>query len=133
MLRLAENGRETEWHRGFPPRLPLPSRCHSATVLHSPNIISVVSATREQPQGTRINLPKFLEGAYKQSCTSGRWVALASTLQNAQLPAPPVQVAADPPPARKSRSATKHYTVRKGDTLYAIARRFDAIRRRYGL
>jgi membrane-bound lytic murein transglycosylase D len=39
-------------------------------------------------------------------------VALAGQLQAAQLPAPP------PPP--KSR----HYTVRSGDTLYAIAKRF---------
>lgn len=81
--------------------------------------------TQEQAQGTRINLPRFLQAAYKQSCTSGRWVALADQLQAAQLPTPPVQVAADPPPVRKSRSTTKHYTVRKGDTLYAIARRFD--------
>jgi membrane-bound lytic murein transglycosylase D len=73
-----------------------------------------------QPQGTRINLPKFLEGAYKQSCTRGKWVALASQLQNAQLSVASARVAADPPPKR-----TRHYTVRKGDTLSAIARRFD--------
>jgi membrane-bound lytic murein transglycosylase D len=89
------------------------------------NLNPQLDPSQVQPQGTRINLPKFLEGAYKQSCTSGRWVVLASTLQNAQLPAPPAQVAADPPPVRKSRSSAKHYTVRKGDTLYAIARRFD--------
>jgi membrane-bound lytic murein transglycosylase D len=74
-----------------------------------------------QNQGTRINLPKFLEGAYKRSCVTGKWVVLADQLQNAQLPVAPASVAvavADPPPAQR------HYTVRKGDTLYAIAKRF---------
>ncbi|HJP98495.1 MAG TPA: transglycosylase SLT domain-containing protein, partial [Rhodanobacteraceae bacterium] len=70
-----------------------------------------------QPQGTRVNLPRFLEGAYQRSCVSGKWVALANELQNAQLPQP---VAAADPPAPK----TSHYTVRSGDTLSAIARRF---------
>lgn len=68
-----------------------------------------------QPQGTRISLPEFLERAYQRSCVSGKWVALADELQNAQLPQR--LAAADPP-------APKHYTVRRGDTLSAIARRF---------
>src|SRR5690348_13063578 len=68
-----------------------------------------------QPQGTRISLPKLLEHAYQRSCVSGKWVALADELQNAQ--APQRLAAADPP-------APKHYTVRRGDTLSAIARRF---------
>ena len=74
-----------------------------------------------QPQGTRISLPKFLEHAYQRSCVSGKWVALADELQNAQ--APQRLAAADPP-------APKHYTVRRGDTLSAIARRFhcDGVR-----
>jgi membrane-bound lytic murein transglycosylase D len=74
-----------------------------------------------QPQGTRISLPKFLERAYQRSCVSGKWVALADELQNAQLPQR--LAAADPP-------APKHYTVRRGDTLSAIARRFhcDGVR-----
>lgn len=67
-----------------------------------------------QPKGTQVALPKFLEVAYQRSCVSGRWVALAGQLQAAQLPAPP------PPPRQK----TRHYTVRSGDTLYAIAKRF---------
>ncbi len=82
--------------------------------------------TQVQSQGTRINVPKFLEGAYQRSCTSGKWVALADHLQNAQLPVVPaamVAAVADPPAARR-------YTVRKGDTLYAIAKRFhcDSVR-----
>ncbi|HLI17152.1 MAG TPA: transglycosylase SLT domain-containing protein [Rhodanobacteraceae bacterium] len=84
------------------------------------NLNPQLDPSQVQPQGTRINLPKFLQAAYKQACTSGKWVALADELQNAQLPTPPAQVAAaDPPPA-----STRHYTIRKGDTLYAIARRF---------
>lgn len=74
-----------------------------------------------QPEGTRISLPKFLERAYQRSCVSGKWVALADELQNAQLPQR--LAAADPP-------APKHYTVHRGDTLSAIAQRFhcDGVR-----
>jgi LysM repeat protein len=36
-----------------------------------------------------------------------------------------VQVAAvDPPPRKSKRESAGHYTIRSGDTLYAIARRF---------
>jgi len=85
------------------------------------NLNPQVDPSQLQSQGTRINLPKFLQDAYARSCTSGKWVALADQLQNAQIPPAPVKVASDPPPSNK----TRHYTVRKGDTLYAIARRFD--------
>ena len=89
------------------------------------NLNPQMDASQVQPQGTRINLPRFLQAAYKRSCTSGPWVALADQLQAAQLPTPPVQVAAADPPPRKSRhESSGHYTVRSGDTLYAIARRF---------
>ena len=91
------------------------------------NLNPQMDPSQVQPQGTRVNLPRMLQGAYKRSCIQGKWVALASQLQDAQLPTPPAQIAAaDPPPKRAS-----HYTVRKGDTLSAIARRFqcDDVRR----
>ncbi len=83
------------------------------------NLNPQMKPSQEQPEGTRINLPHFLESAYKHSCVHGEWVALADQLQAAQLPDPPA-----PPPAR-------HYTVRKGDSLYAIAHRFhcDSVRK----
>ncbi len=85
------------------------------------NLNPQLDPTQVQPQGTRINLPELLRGAYASSCISGKWVALADQLQNAQLPTPPTRVAAaDPPPVR-----SRHDTVRKGDTLSALARRFD--------
>ncbi|MGH8112084.1 MAG: transglycosylase SLT domain-containing protein [Rhodanobacteraceae bacterium] len=85
------------------------------------NLNPQLDPTQVQPQGARINLPELLRGAYATSCISGAWVALADQLQNAQLPTPPTRIAAaDPPPVR-----TRHYTIRKGDTLSAIARRFD--------
>jgi membrane-bound lytic murein transglycosylase D len=79
------------------------------------NLNPQLDASDVQPEGTRIRLPRFLEGAYQRSCVSGKWVALADQLQNAQLPE---QVAADPP-------APNHYTVRRGDTLSAISQRFQ--------
>jgi len=84
------------------------------------NLNPQMDPSQMQPAGTRVNLPKFLQSAYTHSCTDGKWVALADQLQNAQLPAAPARVAADPPSKR-----ARHYTVRKGDTLYAIAHRFD--------
>jgi membrane-bound lytic murein transglycosylase D len=81
------------------------------------NLNPQMSPSQVQPQGARVNMPKFLEGAYKRSCVSGQWVALADELQNAQVPE---RVAAADPPAPKIR----HYTVRSGDTLSAISRRF---------
>lgn len=85
------------------------------------NLNPQMDPSQVQPQGTRVNLPKFLQAAYRQSCTSGKWVALAQQLQNAQVPAAPARIAADPPPTKR----TRRYTVRRGDTLYAIAQRFD--------
>lgn len=90
------------------------------------NLNPHMNPSQEQPQGTRVNVPRFLQAAYKQSCTAGKWVALADQLQAAQPPAPPAGVAsADPPSSRKAGGRAKHYTVRKGDTLYAIARKFN--------
>ena len=90
------------------------------------NLNPQMDPSQVQPQGTRLNLPRFLQGAYKQSCTNGKWVALADQLQDAQLPTPPVQVVAADPPSGKSRhKSAGHYTIRSGDTLYAIARRFN--------
>jgi membrane-bound lytic murein transglycosylase D len=91
------------------------------------NLNPQMDPSQVQAQGTRVNLPRVLQGAYKRSCIQGNWVALATQLQDAQLPTPPAQVAAADPPPRH----TSHYTVRKGDTLSAIARRFqcDDVRR----
>jgi membrane-bound lytic murein transglycosylase D len=79
-----------------------------------------MSPSQIQPQDTRINLPRFLQADYKRSCIHGKWVALAGELQDAQLPTPPARIADADPPARGG----SRYTVRSGDTLYAIARRF---------
>jgi len=72
----------------------------------------------EQPMGTRIELPQELQDVYANSCTQGPWVELAADLHSATLPSPPAQLArADDPPHR--------YTVRHGDTLSAIARKYS--------
>jgi len=73
----------------------------------------------EQPMGTRVELPQQLQGDYAKSCVQGPWVELASDLHAATLPSPPAQLvrAADPP--------LRRYTVRHGDTLSAVARKFS--------
>ncbi len=79
----------------------------------------------EEPMGARIELPKVLEDDYTRLCTgNSQWVTLASDLHSAALPVPPPQLVAqagdDPPPPRPRR-----YTVRRGDTLSAIARKYS--------
>ena len=76
----------------------------------------------QEPMGARIELPKTLEDDYTKSCVDGPWVALAGDLHSAVLPTPPPQMVAqanDPPPR------SRHYTVRHGDTLSAIARKYS--------
>ncbi|HEX7324681.1 MAG TPA: transglycosylase SLT domain-containing protein [Rhodanobacteraceae bacterium] len=94
------------------------------------NLNPQMDPTQVQPYGTRVNMPKFLEPVYVRSCITGKWADLATKLQNAQLPTPPVEVATADPPRRARRAAPGHYIVRRGDTLYAIARRFhcDGVR-----
>lgn len=71
-----------------------------------------------QPAGSRVRIPKQLEGAFASQCAPGsRWMALADTL-HAALPPP---VAAAP---RRALAAMHQYRVRPGDTLVAIAQRF---------
>ncbi|HWG10601.1 MAG TPA: transglycosylase SLT domain-containing protein [Rhodanobacteraceae bacterium] len=74
----------------------------------------------QEPMGARVELPEKLQGAYAQSCVSGPWVALASDLHSAVLPTPPPQIAQAAP-----LSEPRRYTVRRGDTLSSIARKFD--------
>ncbi|MET0254431.1 MAG: transglycosylase SLT domain-containing protein [Luteibacter sp.] len=86
-----------------------------------------------QPIGARLDVPKQLEKAYASSCADGPWPILAADLHNA------VKIVAPPPPAatsaalasgsssssssKPSASASKSYTVRRGDTLVSIARK----------
>jgi len=69
--------------------------------------------------GTRLALPEKVAANFDKLCTSGKWVELASDLQGAVLP---VAIAGSSTPARVA-GRTRSYTVRKGDTLAAIAHR----------
>jgi membrane-bound lytic murein transglycosylase D len=72
---------------------------------------------QEQPAGAVLQVPKPLETVYASRCVDGPWPILASDLHNAVVPVVPVRHA-DPP------SRTRRYTVRRGDTVSAIARRY---------
>jgi len=67
--------------------------------------------------GTRLEVPEKVAANYEKLCTSGKWAELASDLQGAVLP-----VAAASTPTRVA-GRSRSYTVRKGDTLAAIAYR----------
>lgn len=85
-----------------------------------------------QSAGTRIALPKSVQDDYARSCADGKWVTLASDLHSAVLPTPPPQLALaidDPPPTKSesrapARKSPRRYTVRRGDTLSSVSRKF---------
>ncbi|HJU38666.1 MAG TPA: transglycosylase SLT domain-containing protein [Tahibacter sp.] len=73
-----------------------------------------------QPAGATLDVPSVLQAAYPKLCATGRWQTLAADLHAASMPQVAARVAtrADNRPAHSGS-----YTVRKGDTLAAIARK----------
>lgn len=72
--------------------------------------------------GTRLTVPLALEVAFPKICAEGPWQTLAAELHAATVP----QVAMQASPAARGSAAggsRARYTVRKGDTLAAIARK----------
>ncbi|TDR43242.1 membrane-bound lytic murein transglycosylase D [Tahibacter aquaticus] len=74
------------------------------------------------PPGTRLDVPAVLEAAFPRTCAQGQWQALAAELHRASMP-----LVSTPSPALAARNRAaagrSSYTVRKGDTLAAIARK----------
>ncbi|ANB17690.1 transglycosylase SLT domain-containing protein [Dokdonella koreensis] len=78
---------------------------------------------QRQPPGTRLEVPVQLEAVYAASCETGPWRTLAGELRDAAVPARAVAAAARETARATARTQQRNYTVRKGDTLAAIARR----------
>ncbi|MFB9069226.1 transglycosylase SLT domain-containing protein [Pseudofulvimonas gallinarii] len=79
---------------------------------------------RVLPAGTQLEVPALLVDAYHRQCVDGPLVALASELNTARMPV------SAPSPARQVMSGSapssgRVHTVRSGETLYAIARRYS--------
>ncbi len=78
---------------------------------------------RVLPAGTQLEVPALLVDAYQTRCVEGPLVAVASDLNTARMPvsapSPARQVMSGKPP-----SSGRVHTVRSGETLYAIARRY---------
>ncbi|MBL8299109.1 MAG: transglycosylase SLT domain-containing protein [Rhodanobacteraceae bacterium] len=72
------------------------------------------------PPGTQLSVPAVLEAAFPRVCAQGPWQALAAELHAATMPQVAMAKAATPGSSAGSRG---RYTVRKGDTLAAIARK----------
>lgn len=72
------------------------------------------------PPGTRLTVPAVLEAAFPRVCAQGPWQALAAELHAATMPQVAIASAA---PKRAAAGSRGRYTVRKGDTLAAIARK----------
>jgi len=76
------------------------------------------------PPGTHLTVPNVLEAAFPRLCAEGPWQTLAAELHAATMP----QVAVASASVARNGSAAgsagrSRYTVRKGDTLAAIARK----------
>ncbi|HWU78264.1 MAG TPA: transglycosylase SLT domain-containing protein [Rhodanobacter sp.] len=72
----------------------------------------------EQPEGSRLQVPKILERAYAARCVDGPWPILASDLHHATVPVVPAPEVSKPSPLR-----TRTYRVRRGDNLISIVRK----------
>ena len=77
-----------------------------------------------QPAGARLEVPKQLERVYAARCAEGPWPILANDLHTAVVPVVS-PTAASPAPSRSSVPAMRSYTVKRGDSLSSIARKFD--------
>jgi len=71
--------------------------------------------------GTRLTVPVVLEAAFPRLCAQGTWQALAAELHAASMPQ--VAMASSSPTRSGGGGGRGRYTVRKGDTLAAIARK----------
>jgi membrane-bound lytic murein transglycosylase D len=85
------------------------------------NLNPQLDPQQEQPAGAQLAVPLHLEKIYARDCAAGRWPQLASDLHAAVVPSPPPVALARTQPGSKSKIRT--YTVRKGDSLAAIARK----------
>ena len=79
------------------------------------NLNPALDPRQKLDAGSSIDAPAFAAAEYAKSCAGGKWVELAADLHSAAQPVVP------PAPPRESRP--RLYTVRKGDTLAAIARK----------
>ena len=81
------------------------------------NLNPALDPRQKLEAGSAIEVPVPAAAEYAKSCAGGKWAELAADLHSAAAPAVP------PAPAPVRESRTRLYTVRKGDTLDAIARK----------
>ena len=79
----------------------------------------------QQPQGSRIALPKTLEKVYAARCVDGPWPILANDLHTAVVPVVSAPSLSMPTSSSRSVAAsrTRTYKVRRGDTLQSVVRK----------
>lgn len=75
----------------------------------------------QQPAGAKLAVPAHLQATYARNCTAGRWPELAAELHSAVVPSVPPSTRRAT--ASSTRARSRSYTVARGDTLAAIARR----------
>jgi len=76
------------------------------------NLNPGIDPNRPIPAGSEVFLPMALMPVFEQRCHAGAYQALAASLQAARRP------------GGVANAGGRHYTVRKGDTLASISRRF---------
>jgi membrane-bound lytic murein transglycosylase D len=75
------------------------------------------------PVGTQLEVPAVLVQAYQYDCVQGALAATAAELNGARMPVSPPSPARDVMAGRRPSSSGRIHTVRRGETLYAIAQR----------
>ena len=89
------------------------------------NLNPALDPQEAQPVGASLEVPAVLEAAYPKLCAGGQWQTLAADLHAASMPQVATRVAAGHGDNRPAGPGS--YTVRKGDTLAAIARKHRCV------
>lgn len=95
------------------------------------NLNPSLDPQQQQPVGAKLSVPLRLEKVYARDCAGGRWQQLAADLHAAVVPSPPPVALARAQSQSGPKSKVRTYTVRKGDSLAAIARKIGCRDPRY--
>jgi len=89
------------------------------------NLNPALNPQHRQPIGTQLEAPAYLVNLYNKSCISGAWTTLASELHSAVAESSLARTTATPKTVSSKKEKTASYTVKKGETLVGIARKFQ--------
>jgi membrane-bound lytic murein transglycosylase D len=87
------------------------------------NLNPQLDPKQREPAGAKLVVPRELEAVYARDCADGKWPELAAELHAAIAPPVSAGVAVRTSTAARTSAKGQTYLVRKGDSLFAIARK----------